>query len=153
MGWPDIHGLNEANRSREQQLLSENCSGRKSRQAVHPSAVESSWYTAYSCTVLVRPNWVTCASPKGGPHRVSKKSADFRCRKRTLWTWRGAAPIVIERSENVETLPLYIAKVEGCKGANFFQGRKQNLYSFLFTLSKVAPLHPNFSLSIFLDPK
>ena len=56
---------------------------------------------------------------KGGPHRVSKKSADFRCRKRTLWTWRGAAPIVIERSENVETLPLYIAKVEGCKGATF----------------------------------
>ena len=30
-----------------------------------------------------------------------------------------------------------------------FQGRKQNLYSFLFTLPKVAPLHPGFSLSIF----
>ena len=30
-----------------------------------------------------------------------------------------------------------------------FQGRKQNLYSFLFTLPKVAPLHPVFSLSIF----
>ena len=73
---------------------------------------------------------------KGGPHRVSKKSADFRCRKRTLWTWRGAAPIVIERSEKLETLPLYIAKVEGCKGATF-QGRKQNLYSFLFTLQKL----------------
>ena len=27
-----------------------------------------------------------------------------------------------------------------------FQGRKQNLYSFLFTLPKVAPLHPSFSL-------
>ena len=30
-----------------------------------------------------------------------------------------------------------------------FSGRKQNLYSFLFTLPKVAPLHPGFSLSIF----
>ena len=30
-----------------------------------------------------------------------------------------------------------------------FQCRKQNLYSFLFTLPKVAPLHPGFSLSIF----
>ena len=25
-----------------------------------------------------------------------------------------------------------------------FQGRKQNLYDFLFTLTKVAPLHPGF---------
>ena len=30
-----------------------------------------------------------------------------------------------------------------------FQGRKQKLYSFFFTLPKVAPLHPGFSLSIF----
>ena len=47
---------------------------------------------------------------KGGPHHVSKKSADFRCQKRTLWTWQDAAPVVTERSTNVETLPLYIAE-------------------------------------------
>ena len=35
------------------------------------------------------------------------------------------------------------------KGYGTFSGRKQNLYSFLFTLPKVAPLHPGFSLSIF----
>ena len=49
----------------------------------------------------------------------------------------------------METLSLYI--VQSLKGAKvqLFQGRKQNLYSFLFTLPKVAPLHPGFSLSIF----
>ena len=31
--------------------------------------------------------------------------------KRTLWTWRGAASKVTERSANVETLSLYIAKL------------------------------------------
>jgi len=37
------------------------------------------------------------------------------------------------------------------KGAKvkLFQGRKQKLYSFLFTLPKVAPLHSGLSLSIF----
>ena len=62
VGWPDIRGLNEANCSREQQLWIRELFRRKSRQAVHPSAVERSWYTAYSCTVLVRPNWVICSS-------------------------------------------------------------------------------------------
>ena len=32
------------------------------------------------------PNWPT-SRYKGGPHRVSKKSADFRCRKQTLWIY------------------------------------------------------------------
>ena len=41
--------------------------------------------------------------------------------------------------------PCTLPNFEGCKGATF-QGRKQNLYSFLFTLPKVAPLHPVFSI-------
>ena len=44
--------------------------------------------------------------------------------------------------------PYTLPNFEGCKGATF-QGRKQNLYSFLFILPKVTPLHPGFSLSIF----
>ena len=33
---------------------------------------------------------------KGGPHRVSKKSADFRCRKRTLWTYMRCCSYTVE---------------------------------------------------------
>ena len=47
------------------------------------------------------------------------------------------------------TLSLHIAKILKGAKVQLFQGRKQNLYSFLFTLPKVAPLHPSFSLSIF----
>ena len=45
-------------------------------------------------------------------------------------------------------VPVHCQILRGAK-AQLFQGRKQNLYSFLFTLPKVAPLHPGFSLSIF----
>ena len=45
--------------------------------------------------------------------------------------------------------PCTLPNFERCK-VQLFQGGKQNLYSFLFTLPKVAPLHPGFSLSIFL---
>ena len=55
------------------------------------------------------------------PHHVSKKSADFRCQKRTLWTWQDAAPVVTERSTNLETLPLYIAKFWRVQRCNFFR--------------------------------
>ena len=57
---------------------------------------------------------------KGGPHRVSKKYTDFRCQKWTLWTWQGVAPRATERSANVETLPLYIAKFWSVQTCNFF---------------------------------
>ena len=56
---------------------------------------------------------------------------------------------VTERSANVETLSLYICQILKDAKVQLFKGRKQNLYSFLFTLPKVAPLHPSFSLSIF----
>ena len=47
------------------------------------------------------------------------------------------------------TFPVHCQILKGAK-VQLFQGRKQNLYSFLFTLPKVAPLHPvGFSLSIF----
>ena len=65
-----------------------------------------------------------------------------------------------EPSGHGEVLLLSDRKISKCgntlhcqilKGAKvqLFQGRKQNLYSFLFILPKVAPLHPGFSLSIF----
>ena len=58
----------------------------------------------------------TRASNKGGPHRVSKMSADFRRQKRTLWTGQGAAPL----AANVEVyFPCTLPNLEGCKGATF----------------------------------
>ena len=41
--------------------------------------------------------------------------------------------------------PCTLPKLKGAK-VQLFQGRKENLYRFLFTLPKVAPLHPGFSL-------
>ena len=44
-----------------------------------------------------------------------------------------------ERSANVKTFSCALSNFARCKGATF-SGEKQNLYSFLFTLSKVVPL-------------
>ena len=53
-----------------------------------------------------------------------------------------------QRSANVETLSLYIAKFERVQRCNFFKvGSRTCIVSY--SLPKVAPLHPDFSLSIF----
>ena len=52
------------------------------------AAFLASKYTGRPCTSFVVERVPPQGAPyKGGPHRVSKKSADFRCRKRTLWTY------------------------------------------------------------------
>ena len=102
-------------------------------------------YAVKSSATVGWPGWPWAC--KGGPHHVSKKSTDFRCQKRSLW--QGAAPKVPERSANVETLSLYMAKFWRVQRCNFFRVGNRNLYSFLFALPKVAPLDPDFSLSVF----
>ena len=57
-------------------------------------------------------------------------------------------PKVRKISKYGNTFPVHCQILKGAK-VQLFQGRKQNLNSFLFTLPKVAPLHPGFSLSIF----
>ena len=80
------------------------------------------WWPGELLCLFLSLHWCSWAgeSLQGRPHRVSKKYADFRCQKWTLWTWQGAAPRATERSANVETLPLYIAKFWSVQTCNFF---------------------------------
>ena len=48
---------------------------------------------------------------------------------------------------------VHCQNLEGCKGATFLRHKKKKVYYFLFILPKVAPLHPEFSLSTFLQIK
>ena len=72
---------------------------------------------------------------KGGPHRVSKKSADFRCENEPSGHAR-CCSYSNRKIRKCETLPCTLPKLKGAK-VQLFQGRKQNLYSFLFTLQKL----------------
>ena len=84
---------------------------------------------------------VPAASPKSMPISGAKNEPS------------GHGKVLLQEQQNDQQMwkhfPSTLPNFEGAK-VQRFQRRKQNLYSFLFTLPKGAPLHSGFSLSSFL---
>ena len=102
----------------------------------------SGWLSLPFCITKSQDGWrrVQMLCYKGGPHRVSKKYANFRCQNEPSGQ--------TEKSPNVETLPLYIAKFWSVQTCNFVSVGSRTCIVSYSHFRKVARLHSDFSLEI-----
>ena len=102
----------------------------------------SGWVSLPFCITKSQDGWrrVQMLCYKGGPHRVSKKYANFRCQNEPSGQ--------TEKSPNVETLPLYIAKFWSVQTCNFVSVGSRTCIVSYSHFRKVARLHSDFSLEI-----